>query len=206
MGQRVAMYVDGFNLYYGMRTKGWKRYFWLDLVAVASSFLNTGQELAAVHYFTSRIRDDGGNAQDRLRQTTYIDALVARGVQLHEGHFLAKKRHCKACSATWDSYEEKLTDVNIATQLVIDAYAGNFDVAFVVSGDSDLTTPVARIRAAFPQRQVVVLFPPARRSTQLEQAASGVIKLGEALLRQSQLPATVTTASGYVLKRPDHWQ
>ena len=29
--QRVAVYIDGFNLYYGLKSKGWSRYYWLDL-------------------------------------------------------------------------------------------------------------------------------------------------------------------------------
>ena len=29
--ERVSVYVDGFNLYYGLRSRGWRRYYWLDL-------------------------------------------------------------------------------------------------------------------------------------------------------------------------------
>jgi len=28
---RVIAYIDGFNLYFGLKSKGWKRYYWLDL-------------------------------------------------------------------------------------------------------------------------------------------------------------------------------
>ena len=37
MTRRVAVYVDGFNLYYGLRSKGWRRYYWLDLHAACPS-------------------------------------------------------------------------------------------------------------------------------------------------------------------------
>ena len=34
---RVVAYVDGFNLYFGLRSKGWKKYYWLDLCALATT-------------------------------------------------------------------------------------------------------------------------------------------------------------------------
>ncbi len=33
--QRVAVYIDGFNLYYGMRAERWQRYYWIDLTLLA---------------------------------------------------------------------------------------------------------------------------------------------------------------------------
>ena len=38
--------IDGFNLYHGLRSKGWKKYYWLDLWALAERFLRPGQTLA----------------------------------------------------------------------------------------------------------------------------------------------------------------
>ena len=42
------------------------------------------------------------------------------------------------CGSKWIGHEEKMTDVNIATQLLIDAYDDGFDCALVISGDSDV--------------------------------------------------------------------
>ena len=66
MKRRVIVYIDGFNLYYGL-VKGtlWK---WLDLVALARSLLRDDMELVGVKYFTSRVRQDDGNAQAVLHQ------------------------------------------------------------------------------------------------------------------------------------------
>ena len=52
---RVMVYVDGFNLYYGLRTKGWRRLYWLDMQALSENLLRRGQRLAGVRYFTARI-------------------------------------------------------------------------------------------------------------------------------------------------------
>ena len=32
--QRVIIYIDGFNFYYGLKTAPWKKYYWLDIVKV----------------------------------------------------------------------------------------------------------------------------------------------------------------------------
>ena len=69
---RVTVYVDGFNLYFGLRSKGWRKHYWLDLVALAAALLKPGQTLQGVHYFTSRIRANGSNVGDMQRQTTYL--------------------------------------------------------------------------------------------------------------------------------------
>lgn len=203
---RVISYIDGFNLYFGLKNKGWKRYYWLDLPGLCERFLRPEQQLERTHYFTSRIRDNGRNTADQKRQSTYIDALRSRGVKIHEGHYLEKKRQCRQCKSTWADYEEKMTDVNIAVQLLSDAFDDAFDAAFLVSGDSDLTTPIERVLARFPQKQIVVLFPPDRHSSQLKRAATGYLAIPEAKLRASQLPDRLATATGFVLQRPGSWK
>ncbi|MDR2689733.1 MAG: NYN domain-containing protein [Azoarcus sp.] len=207
MTRRVIAYIDGFNLYHGLRSKGWRKYYWLDLHALSASLLKPGQTLAGVHYFTSRIKADGGNARDMQRQTAYLEALgTLPSVRIQYGHFLDKPRRCYSCGATWLDYEEKMTDVNIAMQLLTDAFDDHFDTALVISADSDLTTPMRQVRARFPAKRVIVAQPPGRSSFQLAQAASAIFTISETKLRQSQLPAQVQRADGFTLQRPAHWR
>ena len=203
---RVAAYIDGFNLYFGLKQVRFKRYYWLDVAALARTLLKPGQQLLATHYFSARIRDNGRNAADQKRQSDYLEALAVQGVQCQFGHYLEKQRECRACHATWPDYEEKMTDVNIAIQLMTDAFDDTSDVALVISGDSDLTTPIRRVRERFPEKRVIVAFPPQRHSKALKQHANGHLAISENKLRASQLPAGVTTASGYVIQRPAHWR
>jgi uncharacterized LabA/DUF88 family protein len=201
---RVISYIDGFNLYFGLRSKGWRRYYWLDLVATSSALLKPYQQLDHCHYFTARIGGSGG--QNNHRQSVWLDALATRPMlTAHFGHYLPKQQTCKSCGATWTSHEEKMTDVNIASQLLIDAHDDLFDVALVISGDSDLTTPIKLVRQRFPQKRVIVAFPPGRRSAQLQQTANGTMVIGEDKLRQNLLPDQIITPSGYVLNRPAQW-
>lgn len=204
---RVRVYVDGFNLYFGLRSKSWRKYYWLDLQALSTSLLKPGQSLEGVNYFTSRIRANGRNTGDMQRQMTYLEALATLPLMnIHYGHYLEKQKECRQCGAKWMDYEEKMTDVNIAVELLGDAFANNFDTAILISGDSDLTTPIKKLRAQFPQKRIIVVFPPGRQSFELRQAANAVFTLGEAKIRQSQLPENLQRADGFPLQRPTHWK
>src|ERR1035437_3211190 len=72
--QNVVVYIDGFNLYFGIRSSGLGRYLWLDLCSFAKSLLRDGQRLSAVKYFTSRVASPESK---RKRQAAYLDALNA---------------------------------------------------------------------------------------------------------------------------------
>ncbi|MCS6861184.1 MAG: hypothetical protein NZT92_12780 [Abditibacteriales bacterium] len=52
--ERVIAYVDGFNLYFGLRSRGWRRYYWLNLQALALNLLKPSQQLVFTKYFTAR--------------------------------------------------------------------------------------------------------------------------------------------------------
>lgn len=203
---RVISYVDGFNLYFGLRSKGWRRYYWLDLVALSRSLLKPGQYLVHTHYFTARIqhRERGQSAG---RQAIWLDALAAQeGITCHFGHYLAKQRRCHHCGAVWTSYEEKMTDVRIATQLIVDAYEDRFDTAIIISGDSDLAPPIEAIRNSFRDKRIIIAFPPGRRSERLKSLAHGYLVIGKDKLRKSLLPDQVVSPSGRMIHRPKEWR
>ena len=82
--ERVISYIDGFNLYYGLKEKGWRRYYWLDLYAFSLNLTLPGQNLTQVKYFTTRIKaGDKKTPQNirtrleekRKRQAIYLEAL-----------------------------------------------------------------------------------------------------------------------------------
>jgi uncharacterized LabA/DUF88 family protein len=202
---RVAAYVDGFNLYFGLKDAGFKRFYWLDVVALSRTLLKPEQQLVTTHYFTARIRNNGRNITDQKRQNTYLEALALQGAQCQFGHYLEKTRECRRCHSTWMDYEEKMTDVNIAIQLLSDAFDSIFDVALVISGDSDLTMPIRRVRQRFPGKRVIVAFPPRRHSSELKRWATGYLSIGEDKLRASQLPDSLAKPDGFVLTRPTTW-
>lgn len=206
MTRRVVAYIDGFNLYFGLKAKGWRRYYWLDVHALVLKLLKPDQQLVAVKYFTARISSPQHDPEKDKRQSTFLEAIATLpDTTIHYGHYLPKTQRCFACGATWESHEEKMTDVNIAVELLTDAADDRFDVALLVSADSDLTAPIKAVRARFPAKRVVLAFPPERHSTHLESVANAHFRIGRKRIQDSQFPDEVQTPSGFVLKRPPSW-
>ena len=192
---RVAVYIDGFNLFYGLRTKGWRRYYWLDLQRLAERLLRPSQVLVTVRYFTAPVLPEPDDPGKPLRQQAYINALeTLPGLSTHYGYFAPRPS---------GGYEEKMTDVNIAVELLHDAHTDLFDTAILVSGDSDLTSAITALRERYEKR-VLVAFPPGRRSSVLREAAQGSVTIGRDKVRDSQFPDQIETAHA-VLTRPTEW-
>ena len=204
--ERVAVYVDGFNLYYGLRSRGWRRYYWLDLRRLSKKLLTPQQSLTAVRYFTARISSEPDDRDKPVRQNVYLEALATLpDLQVHYGYHVARKQRCPRCGATRQTYEEKMTDVNIAVELLGDAQDDVFDTAIVVSGDGDLASPVRAVEERYQGKRVIVAFPPGRHSAGLRRAAAGYFTIGRDMCRDSQFPDRVIKAGGHVLVRPQGW-
>jgi len=205
--ERVITYIDGFNLYFGMREKGWRRFYWLDVRKLSLNLLKPHQRLEGVRYFTSRVSSSPSDPDQNKRQGIYLEALgkLAK-TTLHFGHYLTKTIRCFQCGAQWQTHEEKMTDVNIAISLTEDAFNNRFDTALLISGDSDLVGPVLQVKHLHPQKRIVIAFPPARNSARLKAEAHASFVISRKTLKDSQLPEAVTKTDGYILTRPACWK
>ena len=102
--------------------------------------------------------------------------------------------------------EEKGSDVNLATMLLVDAFDGDFEKAVVVSNDGDLALPIEIVQKKF-SLPVIVLFPggPGRKlSYYLSQVATASPIISTTNLAASQFSATLTDAVGTIHK-PTTW-
>ncbi len=201
--ERVIVYIDGFNLYFGLKSKGWKRYYWLNLQRLAQNLLKKNQQLVATKYFTSRISSPPDKTK---RQATFIEALeTLPDFHIFYGKYQPNAVECKRCGNIFPKPNEKMTDVNIAVELLTDAFQNQFDKALLISGDSDLSPPIRKLKQLFPEKGVVVAFPPNRFSFELSKIA-GHFTIGRKKVADSMFPDEVVKANGYVLKRPDRWK
>jgi uncharacterized LabA/DUF88 family protein len=200
--ERVNVYIDGFNLYFGMLHAGFTSYKWLNLYQLAISLLKTNQELHEVKYFTSRVSNDPFKQK---RQNTYLEALEATGVKIYYGNYQPNKIECKRCGNIWISYNEKMTDVNISTNMIVDAYNNSYDMAMLISGDSDLVPPIKEIHQNFPGKRVFVAFPPKRHNNTVAAVARGYFTIGRKKIADCQFPLEVVKKDGYILTKPDEW-
>ena len=204
--QRVAVYIDGFNLTYGLIDKGWQRYEWLDVRQLSQNLLRSDQRLVLARYFTARMYPNPNNPGKSRRQDSFLDAIATLpDVYIHYGYHMRKKASCAECGATTWTYEEKMTDVNIAAELLGDAQDNAFDTAIIVSADSDLVGPVNAVLNRYPSKRMIIAFPPKRASKHLKKVATGYFTIGRKKFEDSQLPNQITKPDGYVLTRPSTW-
>lgn len=200
--ERVIVYVDGFNLYFGMKEAGYENCKWLDIDCLVNNLLKPNQEVQQIKYFTSRVSN---NPEKQKRQTTYIEALETKNIKVFYGHYQSDRVECKRCGNIWPKYNEKMTDVNIATQMIIDAYKDNYDMAMLISGDSDLVPPMKAIHENFNNKRVFVAFPPKRHNSSVSLAAKGSLIIGRKKLVDSQFPVEVQKRDGFILRKPSDW-
>ena len=202
--------MDGFNLYYGcLRHSAFK---WLNLDALFRTLL-PAYDIHRIRYFTARVsgRTDPGTP---LRQGAYLRALqTLPTVTIHLGKFLqsnvrmplASPRPGGPKTVEVVKTEEKGSDVNLATYLLIDAFRHDSDIAVVVSNDSDLCEPIRITQAEF-SLPVGLLNPhpnPSQALLRLRPAFVKQIRGGP--LSASQFPPAMTDARGRFSK-PTAWK
>ncbi len=200
---RVIAYIDGFNLYFGLREKGWRRFYWLNVQLLVQNLIKFNQELSMTKYFTARVI---GSSDKEKRQSTFLEALeTLPNLEIFYGKYQLNPRECPHCGFKDRVPNEKMTDVNIAVEMFSDAAKNKFDTALLLSADSDLVPLVMSIKNTFAQKRVVVAFPPKRSSIELIGVAHAYLHIGRAKLAHSLLPDKVKRADGFILQRPPTW-
>ena len=196
----VAAYVDGFNLYYGIKSKFGRRYLWLDLVDLVRR-VRPADTIATVRYFTAVVKGEPAAAANQIN---YIDAL-----QVHCGSVLDVQRGwfkprrigpCRVCGRHYEcqcprrfrSFEEKETDVALGAAMVEDAAAGLGDLTLLISADSDFAPAVRSIRRLAPNRPILLAMPPGNLRPHKRFVQVGHFSINETALRHAQLPNVVT--------------
>ena len=101
--------------------------------------------------------------------------------------------------------EEKGSDVNLATRLLVDGFNGEYEQAVVVSNDADFAGAMRYVRDDLGLR--VTLVNPDRRNPSprdLSNAATYVKRMWKSHLRGSQFPDTICDEIG-VITKPTGW-
>ena len=175
-------YVDAFNLYYGC-LKG-TPYRWLDLGALCRRLLPK-DDVHRIRYFTATVSARPDNPHAPQRQQVYLRALeTIPGFSIHYGHYLSHvtrmplarpRRGARTVEVM--KTEEKGSDVNLATFLLLDVFKRDCQVAVVISNDSDLKLPIEVAQDELGLRVGVVNPHPPRaaaaRSSQPSSSRSG---------------------------------
>jgi hypothetical protein len=202
---RIFVYVDGFNLYYGI--KRWSGAKWLDIrVLVQRLFPN--DVVDHIRYFTASIKAQGDPGAP-LRQDVYLRALANTGnITIHRSTFLVRSRWLPLdMPARWRVpvivTEEKGSDVSLGAHMIRDAFLARFDMAVVITNDSDLRDPVTMLQEPPLGMPVWVLNPHPRKAAALSPSVHLDLKATD--IRASQLPRRIRLANGRVITRPASW-
>jgi hypothetical protein len=201
------VYVDGFNLYY-RAVKG-TPYRWLDISAMCQLLLPRDQILQ-IKYFTARVKPRPHDPDQPARQEAYLRALgTIPNLTIVFGSFLTHEVMMPLAPPA-SGYvkvirtEEKGSDVNLATHLLVDGYNNEYELAVVVSNDSDLLAPIKVVINQL--KKPVGLLNPARRkaSRDLQKHAIFMKNIRKGVLRKSQFPPTLTDTKG-AFSKPASW-
>jgi hypothetical protein len=200
-GMGTYVYVDAFNLYYGCLKDS--PYKWLNLAELCRLLL-PHNDILHIRYFTAMVSARPDNPGQPIRQQTYLRALgTLPNLTIHKGHFLTNTVTMARPPVPGQptrfvqvvKTEEKGSDVNLATYLVSDAYEEKFDVAAVITGDSDLMEPVRLVKDHL-HRRVGIVNPQDRPSFELAGASTFYKVVRKGVLRSSQFPPTLRDAVG----------
>jgi len=206
---RTNVYVDGFNLYYGALRK--TPYRWLNPYTLFQLMLPKNS-IQDIKYFTALVTDRPSDLTQSVRQQLFFRALATvPNISLHLGHFLTHEvsmpmvmprgqpqQYVKVIKT-----EEKGSDVNLATQLLHDAHLDRFDIAVVVSNDSDLLAPIKIVRNELGKK-VGVLNPQKHPSRAILPHIDFIKQIRAGALRAAQFPDQLTDRHGVFMK-PQGW-
>jgi hypothetical protein len=218
----AIVYVDGFNLYYGLLAGS--DYKWLDLEALFD-YLLPQYEVTLIRYFTARVKKAARPMDPSApeRQKAYLNALQSLPrVRVTEGSFMIHKSFARRrYPAKWHGFtvprrlrerhivpiwkiEEKGSDVNLGAYLVLDAAQKSADLYVVVTSDSDLAEPL-QIATRDLGARVALSFPHGRRSKELARATHEfVLWISDGALARSQLTNPVVQGRN-AHHRPQSW-
>ena len=213
----TSAFVDGLNLYHGLRDGGLLKFRWLDvecmmdsLAADAGASLQMSLDVQRVVYCTSPVADK----QAARRQATYLQALEQHctRIEVRRGKYEPKTRECHNCGARVEIQSEKQTDVNLAVEMVMEATKPpglRTEVQLLVTGDTDLIPAVRAVRTYGVE--VVAIAPPhrGRARESFGAVASKTLRVFRRHLRDNPLPDPVLSPADdgvpYPIRPPGDW-
>ena len=208
--KKVVVYVDGFNLYHGLKNLKKSHLKWLNLRSLAEKFIDRNTEVIVKAYYFSAIATHMDNDTVQ-RHKTYIEALEANGIEFVGGNFKKKWLTYKNnhIDIKWKKHEEKETDVNISIYMVRDAMKGGFDKFVLITNDTDIVPAVKMARNENKNIRFKLLTPPTldTHDSLLNAVKPGTCsRLTEGHIQNSLLPDKIQKANGKIIYMPEQYR
>lgn len=210
---RTAFFVDGFNLYHSVcraeKLHAHDSLKWLDLRSLFRGHVDLVEPsaiLSGVIYYTAYAHHLASKQSDKIsRHKAYVRALTASGVKVEISHFKRKDSWDTFTNQKFITHEEKETDVAIACAVIEGAAKDEFDVAVLVTGDTDMRPCVYTFQRLFPEKRLIFAFPFDRKNADLVRIAPGSFTLSAESYAKHQFPARVRLPSGKHVYCPKEW-
>lgn len=168
MRLKTIVYIDGYNLYYGLLRKS--SYKWLDIHALFNNGIldQNLTDLMQVKYYTApvlgRMSDDPNSSQRQRKYLQALRELYPNQILIVEGKMIATQPNKRRVGEPFDKvkvhhFEEKKTDVNIAVDMVSDALLKNCKQIILCTNDSDLEPALKRIKELRKEIKIGLISP-----------------------------------------------
>lgn len=170
-------------------------------------------DIVRLRYFTARTKQSPDDLDRPVRQQTLIRAMeTLPEVSVHWGqHINIRKKgilvgDSTKTISTFDTREEKGSDVSLGVYMVRDAALGEIDVVIMISNDSDLADVVTIVQDDFGRPVYVASPQPLRHpSTKLRKRSTGLIVIDSTVISKCQFPGWFLDARGRKITCPSAW-
>lgn len=204
--RRVVAYIDWFNLYHSIDKHLWSDYKWIDYRKMVQAYLWEGDELMDVFLFTA---EPLWNKDKLARHRSFMDVLskhckiriinwnyssVVRNFNWDKMSVLnplTREKLRVRVQPSWFSYEtfeEKQTDVNLSLYILEGALRNYYDKAIVFSWDSDIAPAILMAKQHCPDKIFKWILPVNWKWRVISRACNQVKILNTEILNQSRLP------------------
>ena len=214
------VYIDGFNLYYSLRHTSYK---WLNIKKLIEDIIDPSlHKILKIKYFTAvSVNRNSAQRQDvylrALRTLKDFDIILGRHKRRRvKGRLIkydneSEKNYVSREKVEISKYEEKETDVNIASYIVYDSCKKNIDCIALLSNDTDLKTPLKIVKYRL-KKKVVIITPTKslenpgdsilcnKSHIELKKLSGVNLQIEESHLKNSQFQNTIGKIS-----KPKHW-
>ncbi len=144
---RVAVFIDGSNFYNGasrLLKSGALRFPILFNYGLLAQWLAGERRVVSKNYYVGIVRRDPGNLNANVdRMVRNQQRLFAWLESVDQGYSVVRGHIMKHPDKT---YHEKGVDVRLAVDLVEGAFEDRYDVAILISSDTDLIPALQRVR------------------------------------------------------------
>lgn len=210
---KVAVLIDGFNLYHHMDNYKYSKYKWLNFAKFFRNYVNSRDKLE-IHYFTTINYEDiraykinPEKQKEKLqRHLDLIKAEESYGVIVHYGNFKDTDFTCRECGHKNIIRKEKQTDVSIGAYLSYLAFSRNYEKFLILSADTDLIGAIKLVKENDVNIRIDLLLPPGVKDSDVSNYCDRTFIIKEEELKNSLFPLVFENKKNETIVCPEDWR